>query len=91
MLTFDDGPWLGNTPAVLKALADQCTKAMFFNIGKHAGYYPELVKQVMAAGHTIGTHTWSHKDLSKMSYEDAKAEIEKIIGISPALLYPCGK
>jgi peptidoglycan/xylan/chitin deacetylase (PgdA/CDA1 family) len=77
VLTFDDGPWLGNTPAVLKALADQCTKAMFFNIGKHAGYYPELVKQVMAAGHTIGTHTWSHKDLSKMSYEDAKAEIEK--------------
>jgi peptidoglycan/xylan/chitin deacetylase (PgdA/CDA1 family) len=77
VLTFDDGPWQGNTPAVLKALADQCTKALFFNIGKHAGYYPEIVKQVVAAGHTVGTHTWSHKDLSKMSYEDAKAEIEK--------------
>ena len=33
ILTFDDGPWPGNTPAVLKALADQCTKAMFFPIG----------------------------------------------------------
>jgi peptidoglycan/xylan/chitin deacetylase (PgdA/CDA1 family) len=77
VLTFDDGPWPGNTPAVLKALADQCTKAMFFNIGKHAGYYPEIVKQVAAAGHTIGSHTWSHKDLSKMSVDEAKAEIEK--------------
>ena len=38
VLTFDDGPWPGNTPAVLKALADQCTKAVFFSIGKHAGY-----------------------------------------------------
>ncbi|MBV8791452.1 MAG: polysaccharide deacetylase family protein [Pseudolabrys sp.] len=77
VLTFDDGPWLGNTPMVLKALADQCTKALFFNIGKHAGYYPEIVKQVIAAGHTVGSHTWSHKDLSKMSFDDAKAEIEK--------------
>ena len=37
VLTFDDGPWPGNTPHVLKALADQCTKAIFFMIGKHAG------------------------------------------------------
>ena len=42
VLTFDDGPWPGNTPAVLKALADQCTKAVFFSIGKHAGYHPEI-------------------------------------------------
>jgi peptidoglycan/xylan/chitin deacetylase (PgdA/CDA1 family) len=77
VLTFDDGPWPGNTPHVLKALADQCTKAIFFMIGKHAGWHPEITKQVAAAGQTIGTHTWSHKDLSKMSEEDAKAEIEK--------------
>jgi len=77
VLTFDDGPWPGNTPAVLKALADQCTKAVFFTIGKHAGYRPDILKQVAAAGHTLGTHTWSHKDLTPMSVEDAKAEIEK--------------
>jgi peptidoglycan/xylan/chitin deacetylase (PgdA/CDA1 family) len=76
VLTFDDGPWLNNTPAVLKALADQCIRATFFTIGKHATYYPEILKQVAAAGHTIGSHTWSHKDLSKMSVEDAKTEIE---------------
>ena len=86
ILTFDDGPWPGNTPAVLKALADQCTKAMFFPIGKHAGYYPDIIKQVASAGHTIGSHTWSHKDLSRMSDEEAKAEIEKgVAAVSIAL------
>src|SRR3974390_1233317 len=77
VLTFDDGPWPGNTPAVLKALADQCTKALFFPIGKHAGYHPEIIKDVVKAGHTVGSHTWSHKDLSKLPADEAKAEIEK--------------
>jgi len=88
VLTFDDGPWPGHTPMVLKALADHCTKALFFPIGKHAGWHPEILKQVAAAGHTIGSHTWSHKDLSnkKLTEEDAKAEIEKgISAVSVAL------
>jgi len=80
VLTFDDGPWPGNTPAVLKALAAQCTKAVFFPIGKHAMWHPEILKQVAAAGHTIGSHTWSHLDLSKLPADQAKDEIEK--GIS---------
>ncbi len=80
VLTFDDGPWLGHTPAVLAALAHHCTKALFFPIGKHATYYPEILRQVAAAGHTIGSHTWSHVDLSKKTPDEAKAEIEK--GIS---------
>jgi peptidoglycan/xylan/chitin deacetylase (PgdA/CDA1 family) len=79
VLTFDDGPWV-TTPAVLKALADQCVKATFFPIGKHATYYPEILRQVAAAGHTIGSHTWSHQDLSRVkNVEDGKAEIEKAI------------
>ena len=77
VLTFDDGPWPGNTPRVLKALADQCTKAMFFTIGKHAGWHPEILKSVKAAGHTVGTHTWSHKDLSRMTQQEAVDEFEK--------------
>jgi len=77
VLTFDDGPWPGNTPAVLKALAEQCTKAMFFPIGKHAGWHPEILKEVIAAGHTVGSHTWSHKDLSRVTEQEAKDEIEK--------------
>jgi peptidoglycan/xylan/chitin deacetylase (PgdA/CDA1 family) len=77
VLTFDDGPWPGNTPRVLKALADQCTKAMFFSIGKHAGWHPEILKAVKAAGHTVGTHTWSHKDLSRLTQQEAEDEFEK--------------
>jgi|SRR5262252_3779061 len=81
VLTFDDGPWLNNTQAVLKALADQCLRATFFPIGKHATYYPEILKLVVAAGHTIGSHTWSHADLQaamkKGGPEAAKEEIEK--------------
>jgi peptidoglycan/xylan/chitin deacetylase (PgdA/CDA1 family) len=80
VLTFDDGPWPQHTPAVLAALAANCTKAVFFPIGEHTMWAPEILRQVAAAGHTIGSHTWSHKDLSKLSFQDAKDEIEK--GIS---------
>jgi peptidoglycan/xylan/chitin deacetylase (PgdA/CDA1 family) len=65
ILTFDDGPWPKNTPKVLAALAHHCTKATFFPIGLHAIYHTELLKQVAAAGHSIGSHTWCHEDLSR--------------------------
>ena len=97
VLTFDDGPWPGNTPAVLKALDDECTKGLFFSIGKHATYHPEILRQVYAAGHTVGTHTWSHANLNgkKMTEKMDKDEIEKGIsavkwalgGPSPAPLF----
>jgi len=78
VLTFDDGPQVGFTHAVLDALETQCTKATFFSIGMMAAGLPEILRDVAKAGHTIGTHTWSHADLSKMKNEaDWKAEIEK--------------
>jgi peptidoglycan/xylan/chitin deacetylase (PgdA/CDA1 family) len=77
VLTFDDGPWPGNTPAVLNALAAQCTKAVFFPIGEHAMWHPQILKEVAAAGHTIGSHTWSHADLAKLPADKAEEEIEK--------------
>jgi peptidoglycan/xylan/chitin deacetylase (PgdA/CDA1 family) len=84
VFTFDDGPWPDNTPMVLKALTDNCTKATFFEIGEHATWRPDLSRDVAAAGMTIGSHTWSHKDLAKNPYakdiEQAKQEIE--MGVS---------
>jgi peptidoglycan/xylan/chitin deacetylase (PgdA/CDA1 family) len=84
VLTFDDGPWPENTPMVLKALKDNCTKATFFEIGKHATWRPDLSRDVAAAGMTVGNHTWSHKDLARNPYakdiELAKEEIE--MGVS---------
>jgi len=64
VLTFDDGPW-PTTPIVLKALAEECVKAIFFSIGRNAVDFPDILKQVAAAGHTIGSHTWTHQTLSK--------------------------
>lgn len=79
VLTFDDGPWPVNTPSVLKTLAEECTKAIFFPIGKHATYYPEILKHVAAEGHTIGSHTWSHANLNnkRLTDDQRKDEIEK--------------
>jgi peptidoglycan/xylan/chitin deacetylase (PgdA/CDA1 family) len=79
VLTFDDGPWPKNTPAVLAALQAQCTKGVFFAIGKHATYHPEILKQVAAAGHAVGAHTWSHVNLNnkKMTEQQVKDELEK--------------
>ena len=79
VLTFDDGPWPVNTPSVLKTLAEECTTGIFFPIGKHATYHPEILRQVMAAGHTIGSHTWSHAALvnKKLTEQQRKDEIEK--------------
>lgn len=81
VLTFDDGPW-PTTPQVLAALAAHCSKATFFAIGKNALAFPEIMRQVVAGGHTIGTHTWSHMTLSNkgVTPEKAQEEIEK--GIS---------
>ena len=80
VLTFDDGPWPKSTAAVLKALTDECLKATFFEIGQHAMWHPEITKQVIEAGMTVGTHTWSHKDLARNPYakdlEQAEQEIE---------------
>jgi peptidoglycan/xylan/chitin deacetylase (PgdA/CDA1 family) len=80
VLTFDDGPWPHTTAAVLAALAAHCTKATFFPIGKHSTWHPEVLRSVAEQGHTIGSHTWSHVDLSKLPADKAKAEIE--MGIS---------
>jgi len=66
---------------VLKALADQCVRATFFSIGKHATYYPDILRKVVAGGHTVGTHTWSHIELEGVvktkGLEAAEEEFEK--------------
>jgi peptidoglycan/xylan/chitin deacetylase (PgdA/CDA1 family) len=92
VLTFDDGPWPENTPMVLKALQDNCIKATFFEIGEHATWRPDLTRALVSAGMTVGSHTWSHKDLAKNPYakdiEQAKQEIE--MGVSAVQMAAAG-
>jgi peptidoglycan/xylan/chitin deacetylase (PgdA/CDA1 family) len=59
-LTFDDGPDPANTPALLRMLAKQHVKATFCLVGSNAKNHPELVRKIVAGGHTLCNHTWNH-------------------------------
>lgn len=93
-LTFDDGPGT-HTPELLKLLDDYDAKATFFLIGENAEKHPQIAKDEVASGHEIGNHTWSHKDLTKMSVAAAERDltktnetVEKITGKKPTLVRP---
>lgn len=60
VLTFDDGPLPAHTNAILDILAAQCVKATFFMVGRMAKEFPQDVRRVHDAGHTIGTHSENH-------------------------------
>ncbi len=61
VLTFDDGPDIRYTPVLLDLLKHENIPATFFVVGNHAGNHPELIRQMIADGHTVGSHTMSHK------------------------------
>jgi len=82
VLTFDDGPLPNRTTAVLAALNAECTKAIFFSVGKVAAGYPDILRDVYKSGHTVGGHTMDHKDLSKMPFDKAKDDIEKSFSVA---------
>lgn len=75
-ITFDDGPWKDTTEELLDGLKERGIKATFFLIGENAENYPEIVKRMHDEGHIIGNHTYTHIDLSTLSVDDAKKEIE---------------
>ena len=66
-LTFDAGYENGNTPAILEALKKHNAKGTFFVVGNFLETSPELVKQMVVEGHTVGNHTWHHPEMSKIS------------------------
>lgn len=77
VLTFDDGPLRRHTRAILDALDKQCTKATFFMVGTMALADPEMAREVAARGHTVGSHTWSHRyQLGRLTPQRAFHEIE---------------
>lgn len=78
VLTFDDGPVPWVTKPILDTLDQFCTRATFFSVGKMALTYPGMTKEVLARGHTLGTHTWSHpNNLRRLTAEKAHDEIER--------------
>jgi len=77
VLTFDDGPDLFRTRPVLDLLASECTQASFFLIGTQAEKHPSIVRDILAHGHTVGSHSWSHPDLSKIPLDQALVDIRR--------------
>jgi peptidoglycan/xylan/chitin deacetylase (PgdA/CDA1 family) len=78
VLTFDDGPMPWITGSILDTLDRFCTKATFFSVGRMAIAYPDTVKEVLARGHTLGAHTWSHPlNLKRRGLDRAIDEIER--------------
>jgi peptidoglycan/xylan/chitin deacetylase (PgdA/CDA1 family) len=86
-LTFDDGPNPDVTPRVLDVLDRHCIKATFFMVGIYAQARPDLVREVAARGHYIGTHTWDHpNNLRRLPLPAAKLEITKGFAAARAAL-----
>ena len=77
ILTFDDGPLPETTPRILDILARECIRATFFMVGKRAEAHPDIVARVRAAGHSIGSHSYTHRNLAKIPYEEATADIQR--------------
>ena len=70
-LTFDAGYENGFTPDILKALKKHRVRATFFLVGNYIKTEPELVRQMVAQGHTVGNHTYSHPDMSAICDPEA--------------------
>jgi peptidoglycan-N-acetylglucosamine deacetylase len=87
VLTFDDGPLPRYSNQILDILASQCVKATFFIIGRMAQAYPQGVRKLSDAGHSIGTHSQDHPlSMNRMSLERAKQEIDDGIASTAAAL-----
>jgi len=94
-ITFDDGPDPEWTPRILDILKARDVKAAFFVVGSNAERYPDLIRRIIAEGHELGNHTYTHADISDMPPAIVKLElnasqrsIESIAGCSTVLFRP---
>lgn len=85
-LTFDDGPHPVITPMILDVLAQHKTPVTFFLLGKNAERYPDLVRRIVAEGHQVGLHSWSHADMSTMPHPAVEFEIHRNIRTLEAII-----
>ena len=81
ILTFDDGPAAKTTPEILSALADECVRATFFEIGRNAEGLPQIAHREVMEGHTVAHHTWSHPQPTLRFMSDAAARADVLRGM----------
>jgi len=90
-LTFDDGPNPPYTGQILKILKDHNAKATFFLVGEELSDHRSLAREILAQGHAVGNHSWSHPSrphnpASEVSKTDKL--IKSVLGIDPVLFRP---
>ena len=76
-MTYDDGPHAVLTPRLLDMLKERNIKATFYMVGQNVVAYPQIVKRMVAEGHEVASHSWSHPLLSKMSDAGVKEQLSK--------------
>jgi peptidoglycan/xylan/chitin deacetylase (PgdA/CDA1 family) len=76
LLTFDDGPTIESTEAILKVLNDFNIKAMFFCVGNNVKKHRGLTNSILSEGHTIANHTFNHKKLTGINIDETVNEID---------------
>jgi peptidoglycan/xylan/chitin deacetylase (PgdA/CDA1 family) len=87
VLTFDDGPLPPYTSSILETLASECVKATYFLVGRQASAYPDMVRRIYNAGHTIGTHSQNHPlTFNRMSLQRVQREVDDGIASAGAAL-----
>lgn len=94
-LTYDDGPHEKLTPQLMRTLKEAGAKATFFLLGVQVELYPEIAKALVAEGFELGNHSWSHRDMTKMTEAQIRDEvrrtqdaIEQATGVRPKLFRP---
>lgn len=76
-LSFDDGPHPEHTPRLLDLLAAHGARASFFVVGRKAENYPAVLERIVAEGHLLGNHSWSHDRFGQMPLREQVAEIDR--------------
>ncbi len=94
-MTFDDGPHGANTPRLLEMLRQRKIHATFFLVGQCVAEFPDIVKKIVADGHEIANHSWSHPQLSTMSEATVRDQLQKThdaiiaaCGVTPTIMRP---
>lgn len=94
-LTFDDGPHPTHTPVLLDILAQYRVRATFYVIGQLVRRYPEIMRRMVAEGHEVGNHTWTHPTLSQLGDGSVLREIDRTqeiiwqtVGAQPTTMRP---
>jgi peptidoglycan-N-acetylglucosamine deacetylase len=94
-MTFDDGPHATNTPRLLDMLKQRGIKATFFVVGQCAQEYPQIMKRIVAEGHEVASHSWSHPNLQRMGEGGVREQLQRThdiiketAGVTPKVMRP---